>query len=176
MNVDGKRLLRTATAVSAVAALAGASPAAAAPCLPDQTVAVLDQYCETPLNLIGVPAPSDAGPGKARALSVALPPVEAERLRKAGPAGRALLLLPVVAPLPGPGAPPAARRQAALRAHEVIASGQLDNHESKAERFANGLAAAAGDVVDGAFRWGLVICSFGLAGMAWLRFRTRLKL
>ena len=41
---------------------------------------------------------------------------------------------------------------------------------------ASGLASAAPDVVDGAFRWGLVICSLALSGLAWLRFRTRLRL
>ena len=64
--MDVKRLLRTATAVSAVAALAGPSPAAAAPCLPEQTVAVLDQYCESLLTPVGVAAPTVAGPGGRR--------------------------------------------------------------------------------------------------------------
>src|SRR4051812_47086282 len=77
VHVDGKRLrLPSAIAVSVVLALAGPSAAAAATCLPDQTVAVLDQYCETPLSLIGVPAPSDAKRGAAKSLSLALPPAE----------------------------------------------------------------------------------------------------
>jgi hypothetical protein len=176
--VDGKRLLKTATAVSAVAALAGPSPAAAAPCLPDQTVAVLDQYCESLLTPVGVAAPIDAGPGgvRARPLSVVLPRSEVERLRKAGPAAKALLLLPAVAPLARGPVTPAERRRARAGARRVIASGQLDATKDDVRSFATGLASAAADVVGGAFRWGLVICSVGLAGMTWLRFRSRLRL
>ena len=175
MIVDAKRLLRTATAVAAVMALAGASPAAAE-CLPDQTVAALDQYCDTPVSMLGVPASSDAGAHAMRPLSLALPPADAARLRKAGPAARALLLLPTVAPLAGAHVSAAERRRAAIGAHEVIASGQLEHRDAEARNFAKGLASAASDVVGGAFRWGLVICSLGLAGMSWLRLRSRLKL
>jgi hypothetical protein len=176
--VDGKRLLRTATAVSAVAALAGPSPAAAAPCLPDQTVAVLDQYCESLLTPVGVAAPTDAGPGAvaARPLSVVLPRTEVERLRKAGPAAKALLLLPAVAPLARGPVTPAERRRARAGARRVIASGELDATKDDVRSLATGLASSAADVVGGAFRWGLVICSVGLAGMTWLRFRARLRL
>jgi hypothetical protein len=177
VEVDGKRLrLPSAIAVSVVLALAGPSTAAAATCLPDQTVAVLDQYCETPLSLIGVPAPSDAKRGAAKSLSLALPPAEASRLRKAGPAARALLLLPVIAPLPGAGVPPQERRRTAMKARRVLASGQLEKRESETRGLAQGVAAAAGEVLDGAFRWGLVICSFGLAALSWLRLRARLRL
>jgi hypothetical protein len=176
--VDGKRLLRTATAVSAVAALAGASPAAAAPCPPDQTVAVLDQYCETLPTPVGMSAPTDAGLGEAgaRPLSAVLPRSEVERLRKAGPAARALLLLPAVAPLARAPVTPEERRRAELGARKAIASGDLDATEDDVRSFATGLASSAGDVVGGGFRWGLVICSLGLAGMAWFRFRSRLRL
>ena len=170
MIVDAKRLLRTATAVAAVMALAGASPAAAAECLPDQTVAALDQYCDTPVSMLGVPASSDAGAHAMRPLSLALPPADAARLRKAGPAARALLLLPTVAPLAGAHVSAAERRRAAIGAHE------LEHRDAEARNFAKGLASAASDVVGGAFRWGLVICSLGLAGMSWLRLRSRLKL
>jgi hypothetical protein len=176
--VDGKRLLRTATAVSAVVALAGPTPAAAAPCLPDQTVAVLDQYCESLLTPVGVAAPRDAGPGgvRARPLSVALPPSDAAQLRKAGPAAKALLLLPAVAPLARGPVTAAERRRTRAAARRVIASGELDANKDDVRSFATGLASAAGDVVGGAFRWGLVICSLGLAGMTWFRFRSRLRL
>jgi hypothetical protein len=179
--VDGKRLLRTATAVSAVsavAALAGPSPAAAAACQPDQTVAVLDQYCESLLTPGGVASPTDAGPGagRARPLSVVLPRTELEQLREAGPAAKALLLLPAVAPLGRGPVARAERRRARVGARRIIASGVLDATEGEVRRFATGLASAAGDVVGGAFRWGLVICSVGLAGMTWLRFRSRLRL
>ena len=176
MIVDAKRLLWTATAVAAVMALAGASPAAAAECVPDQTVAVLDQYCDTPVSMLGVPASPNAGAKAARPLGLALPPAEAAQLRKAGRAARALLLLPAVAPLAGAQVSAAERRRAEIGAHKVIASGQLGHRDAEARSFAKGLASAANDVVGGAFRWGLVICSLGLAGMSWLRLRTRLKL
>jgi hypothetical protein len=176
VGVDGKRLrLRSAIAVSAVVALAGPSTAAAATCMPDQTVAVLDQYCETPLSLIGIAAPSDAKRRTAKSLSVALPPAAASRLRKAGPAARALLLLPVIAPLPGAGVPPQERRRTAEKARRVLESGKLEKRQSETRSLAQGVAAAAGEVLDGAFRWGLVICSFGLAAMSWLRLRARLR-
>jgi hypothetical protein len=176
--VNGKRLLKAATAVSAVAALAGPTPAVAAPCQPDQAVAVLDQYCESLLTPVGVAAPADAGPNAvpARPLSVVLPRTEVARLREAGPAASALLLLPAVAPLAGGPATPAERRRARVGARRVIASGQLDAAEGDVRSFTTGLASAAGDVVGGAFRWGLVICSLGLTGMTWFRFRSRLKL
>jgi hypothetical protein len=176
--VDGKRLLRAATAVMAVAALAGPSPAAADPCLPDQTVAVLDQYCETLLTPGGVAAPTDAGPGgaKSRPLSLVLPRTDAEQLRRAGPAAKALLLLPVLAPLARAPVTPAERRRRKADARRVIASGELDTRKDDVRGFATGLTSAAGDVLGGAFRWGLVICSLGLAGMTWIRFRSRLRL
>jgi hypothetical protein len=177
VHVDDKRLrLPSAIAVAVVLALAGPGTAAAATCLPDQTVAVLDQYCETPLNLIGVPAPSDAKGGAAKSLSLALPPAEASLIRNSGPAAKALLLLPVIAPLPGAGVSLQERRRTAMKARRVLASGQLEKHESETRGLAQGVAAAAGEVLDGAFRWGLVICSFGLAALSWLRLRARLRL
>jgi hypothetical protein len=176
--VDGKRLLKAATAVSAVAALAGPAPAVAAPCQPDQTVAALDQYCESLLTPVGVAAPADAGPDavRARPLSSVLPRTEVERLRAAGPAAKALLLLPAVAPLARGPATPAERRRARVSARRVIASGELDAAEGDVRSFTTGLTSAAGDVVGGAFRWGLVICSLGLTGLTWIRFRSRLRL
>ncbi|MEA2134466.1 MAG: hypothetical protein QOC68_2375 [Solirubrobacteraceae bacterium] len=176
--MDGKRLLKVATAVSAVAALAGPSTAVAVPCPPDQTVAALDQYCESLLTPVGVAAPAEAGPDavRARPLSVALPRTEVELLRAAGPAAKALLLLPAVAPLARGQDTPAERRRARAGARSVLASGQLDAKEGDVRGFTTGLASAAGDVVGGAFRWGLVICSLGLTGMTWFRFRSRLRL
>ena len=117
-----------------------------------------------------------AGAPRARPLSVVLPPTAVEQLREAGPAAKALLLLPAVAPLAGAPVTPAERRRARVGARRVIASGTLDATEGNARSFATGLASSAGDVVGGAFRWGLVICSLGLAGMSWFRFRSRLRL
>jgi hypothetical protein len=38
------------------------------------------------------------------------------------------------------------------------------------------VATAGGSVVGDTFRWGLVICTLGLAGMSWFRFRAGLRL
>ena len=105
-----------------------------------------------------------------------LPRTDVDRLRKAGPAARALLLLPAVAPLARALVTPKERRRAELGARRVVASGKLDAPEDDVRSFTSGLTSAAGDVVSGAFRWGLVISTLGLAGMTWLRFRSRLRL
>jgi hypothetical protein len=176
--VDGKWLLRAATISAAAVALVGPGPAAAAACPPEQTVAALDQYCESLPMPGGVAGPTDEGEGevpRGRLRSV-LPPKQVKQLRRAGPAARALLELPAVAPLARAFMTPAERRRADLGAREVIASGTLERRRGDVGSVASGLASAAPDVVGGTFRWGLVICSLALSGLAWLRFRTRLKL
>ncbi|MEP6689185.1 MAG: hypothetical protein ABJC36_12625 [Gemmatimonadales bacterium] len=177
--MDGKRLRRAATAVAVVVALAAPRPAAAASCLPDQSVAALDQYCESLLSPVGGTAPTWTGSGmmNLRPLNSVLPRSEVEQLRTSGPAGKALLLLPAVAPLAGGPLTASERRRTRIRASRASAtSGALGSTGDQVRGFATGLAAAAGDVLGGAFRWGLVICSLGLAGMTWLRFRSRLGL
>jgi hypothetical protein len=176
--VDGKWRLRTATTLAAAVALAGPSPAAAAPCPPEQTVAALDQYCESLPTPGGVAAPTAEGPGglAMAPLRSVLPPKQVKRLREAGPAGMALLELPAVAPLARAPMTRAERRRADLGARKVVASGTLDSRKGDVVSVASGLASAAPDVVGGVFRWGLVICSLGLSGVAWLRFRSRLRL
>ena len=174
--MDGKWLLRAATALSAAATLAAASPAGAATCSPEQTVAALDQYCEGLPTPIGMAVPTDSGGAHSRPLSLVLPPAEVDRLRKAGPAAKALLLLPAVAPLTRAHVTPGERRRAAIGARRVVASGALDAKEGDVSSFASGLASSAPDLLGGAFRWGLVISSLGLTGMTWIRFRSRLRL
>ena len=176
--MDGKWPLRVATAAAAALALAAPGPAAAAACPPEQTVAALDQYCESLPTPGGVAAPTDEGEGglpMGRLRSV-LPPKQVKQLRKAGPAARALLELPTVAPLARAFMTPAERRRVDLGARKVVASGILDRRKGDVNGVASGLASAAPDVVGGAFRWGLVICTLALSGLAWLRFRTRLRL
>ena len=176
--MDGKWLLRAATTSAAALALAAPGPAAAAACPPEQTVAALDQYCESLPTPGGVAAPTDEGEGglPMGKLRSVLPPKQVKRLRDAGPAARALLELPAVAPLARAFMTPAERHRADVGAREVVASGTLDRRKGDVGSVASGLASSAPDVVGGAFRWGLVICSLGLSGLAWLRFRTRLKL
>jgi hypothetical protein len=40
----------------------------------------------------------------------------------------------------------------------------------------SGVAAVGEGTFAGVFQWALLLCTVGFAGMAWLRFRTRLKL
>jgi hypothetical protein len=61
-------------------------------------------------------------------------------------------------------------------ARDRVNLGQLDAPGRTVESVANSLATAGGNVVGGAFRWGLVICTLGMAGMTWFRFRARLRI
>jgi hypothetical protein len=179
--VDAKRLRRAATAL-AVAGLLTAPPARAAQaCVPGQTVAALDQYCDALPTSDGTQVPTsnlgstDSGPK----LGTVLTPKEVAQLSDAGPAARALLVLPAVSPLLR-GASAAQRRRIAQTGRKIVRSGALDDSKGDVGRVgrvvASSLSSAGGAVVGGAFRWGLVACTMGFAGMAWLRFRTRLKL
>jgi hypothetical protein len=58
----------------------------------------------------------------------------------------------------------------------VIASGKLDAPAGQAQTAVTTLATASPDVLGGTFRWGLVASTLGLAAVAWLRFRGRLKI
>jgi hypothetical protein len=172
--VDVKRLTKTATALAASAFFAlPAAPGMAQACVPQSDVAALDQYCDSLPTSDGHPAPIGAHPGDAAPpLSATLSPREVRKLRDAGPAASALLLLPTIAPV-GHGE----RSRRALRdAENVVASGDLDAPAGRPTTAVAKLATESPDVLGGAFRWGLVASTLGLSAMAWLRFRARLKL
>jgi hypothetical protein len=146
-------------------------------CTPEQTVAALDQYCES-VPEAGGPVSSQMGgrPASSRPLASVLPSRDIARLQKAGGSGgRALLLLPVVAPI---GSSPVARAQRRLAlkvARRVVGRGKLRGEPVDPQTVVTGLVDAGNDVLGGAFRWGLVVCTAGFAGIGWLRIRTRFR-
>lgn len=176
--VDAKRLRRAATALVVVAILTAPPRARAQDCAPGQEVAAQDQYCEgLPTSDGGQQPTSDLGRTDfGPKLGTALSGREVAQLKHAGPAAEALLALPALTPLRR-GVPAAERRRIMLAAREVVRSGKLDDSAGEAGRVvASSLRSAGGAAVGTAFRWGLVACTLGFAVMAWLRFRTRLKL
>jgi hypothetical protein len=176
--VDVKRLTGTTAVFAALVVLAPrTAPAQAQVCVGQPPIAALDQYCDALPAPDGRSQPVGPRPGQpAPALGDALPPRDVAMLRDAGGPASALLLLPTAAPL-GSGAAGAARRRQALRgAQSVVASGDLDAPAGRPETAVAGLATASPDVLSGAFRWGLVASTLGLAAVAWVRFRERLKL
>jgi hypothetical protein len=176
--VDAKWLKRTGAVLAASASFAGTSaPAVAQPCPPEETVAVLDQYCDILPTAGGGIAPtagSDATP--APPLATMLPQRTVKRLRQLGPEARALLKLTVPMPVAQTPGATARERQTSGVARDRANSGELDTPESDVESLATGLGTAGGDMLGGTFRWGLVICTLGLAGMTWFRFRARLRI
>jgi hypothetical protein len=163
----------------ACVALAAAWPAGAyaadPPCQPSQEVAALDQYCdflptpegdEQPTNLAASPTPSTP-------VSSALGTREVAMLRDSGPAGRALLLLPVVAPVR---ATAEQRRRIRATGARALRSTTLDAPNVTPKTVVSGVTAVGEGTFAGVFQWALLLCTLGFAGMAWLRFRTRLKL
>lgn len=170
------------TAAGLVAAVVLAAPAAAiaqepAICLPSQSVAVLDQYCDALITPGGSSQPiGSRAPGKP--LSKVLPASEVRALRESGRAGKALLTLSVAtAMVSGTAAVPAPRaRRRTAAARRAAAPEKLKPPSGDVASVTASVVAVSGDVLGGAFRWGLVICTLGLAGMTWLRVRTRLKL
>ena len=177
--MDVKRAT-TAAAVSAAMALASPSPARAqeaVTCLPDQAVAVLDQYCDA-LITPGGSSQAIGSKGGGKSLSEVLPAADVRRVRGAGRAGKALLALTVASTVSlregAPAAPRVRRQRAAAR--RAVAPERLKPPATDVASITSGVVAVSGDVLGGTFRWGLVICTLGLSGMAWLRFRTRLKL
>jgi hypothetical protein len=177
--------LSATTAVLAVLAMVAApcAPARAQQqqqqqqlCTPEQTVAALDQYCES-VPEAGGPVSTQIGgrPASSMPLASVLPSRDVARLRKAGgAAGRALLLLPVVAPVGS--SPVSAQRRLALRvARRVIGRRKLRGEQVDPQTVVTGLVDAGNDVLGGAFRWGLVLCTAGFAGIGWLRIRTRFR-
>ena len=177
MNVV--RVTRTAAALSAV--LFVTAPAAAGAqspelCLPNQSVAVLDQYCDALLTPGGSSEPIGSK-AKGRPLSKALPADEVKALKESGRAGMALLTLRVPPPVPAaPGAPPGSAQRRRAEARPAVQPQKLKPPPGDVVSVSTGVVAVTGDVLGGAFRWGLVICTLGLAGMTWLRFRTRIRL
>jgi hypothetical protein len=161
---------------AAFVVLAALIPAAAdaqqPTCEPSPDVAALDQYCDFLPSAEGEVTPLSAAVGPTQmALNRALPSRDAKRLRDAGPEGRALLMLPAIAPVR-----PDVRRRLRDTAEDVLRSTDLDPPKVTPEAVVSGLGAAGGQALGGVFQWGLLICTVGFAGMAWLRFRTRLKL
>ena len=160
--------------VALVVAAPTAAHAAEPVCQPSEDVAALDQYCDS------LPAPDgqeqpvrfDAAPVR-MPISRALPARKVEKLRESGPEARALLVLPVVAPVR---ARPEQRERIRATKERVLRSTGLDAPGVTPEAVVSGVSTVGPRVVGGAFRWVLLVCTLGFAGMAWLRFRTRLKL
>ena len=173
------RATRLTVALSLVIAV-GAPQAARAQepvlCLPNQSVAVLDQYCDALITPGGSSQPIGLK-GGGKPLSTVLPPKEVRELRAAGRAGQALLTLTVTSTAAAaPGAPTQRVRRRMAAARPAVQPDKLKPPATDVVSIASGVVSVGGDVLGGAFRWGLVICTLGLAGMTWLRFRTRLKL
>jgi hypothetical protein len=174
--VKVKRLTTTAAVLSAfVAGTLPAAPASAQGCLPQSTVAALDQYCASLPSSDGAPQPVGSGGGSATPLSAMLPKHEVSKLRAAGMAGQALLSVPS-----GGARPSRATVERSLPATRKAAEQARSEEKSAAARTlgtaARTLATDAPDVLGGAFRWGLTISTLAIAAMAWLRFRGRIKL
>jgi hypothetical protein len=177
--VDAKRLMTTAGLAAAVALGAPATAAAQGPvlCLPSQSVAVLDQYCDALVTPGGSSQPiGTKAPGKP--LSKVLPAREVRALRESGRAGKALLTLSSATVMAaGPGAVPLPRiRRQVSAARPAVTAEKLKPPSGDVASISSGVVAVSGDVLGGTFRWGLVICTLGLGGMTWVRVRTRMKL
>jgi hypothetical protein len=175
--VEQTRLWTTCVACVALAAAAWPAGAHAADpaCQPSEDVAALDQYCDS------LPTPEgdeqsiilDGQPTPRMPVSRALPRREVKLLRESGPEARALLLLPVVAPIR---ATPEQRERIRATRERALRSTTLDAPEVTPKTVVSGVAAVGEGTLAGVFQWALLLCTVGFAGMAWLRFRTRLKL
>jgi hypothetical protein len=175
--VRAKRLLATViclSALSAPPASAADDSIQASTCQPNQTVAALDQYCDFLPTSAGASKPMGGG-GNARPLEQALTREEAARLREGGTPGKVLLVMPTLSPVTPEQAKAALKRRDELTRRHLVPS-KDGSKERNVRTLAEGMASAAGDVVGGAFRWGLVLSSLGLAGITWLRFRSRLRI
>jgi hypothetical protein len=137
------------------------SRAAAQKCSGDD-VAAIDQYCELLPTAVG-PAPSDT---PRLGLGSVLPHEERLKLWRAGPAGRALLSMPVGAHLSGqdPALRPLPGATAAL-------SGWLSDRGERQAGSVEGIGDAAwkGSRLSQLFRWLLLMSTVGLVGTAWAR-------
>jgi hypothetical protein len=179
--VERTRLSTTCAVFVALAAagLPAGAHAQEPTCRPSEEVAALDQYCdflptpdgdEQPVNLAADPTPQTP-------VSRALPMRHVAELQRSGPEARALLLLPVVAPVHPT---PEQRRRMRTTRREALGSTTLDSPDATPRTVISGVTegvTAAGErALGGAFQWVLLVCTVGFAGMAWLRFRARLKL
>jgi hypothetical protein len=172
----------TRIAVAVSAALVLGVPAAAGAqqpsgqCLTNQSVAVLDQYCDALVAPGGSSEPIGSN-AHGEPLSKVLPAKEVQQLHDAGRAGKALLTLTVsTTVVPGSGAPSAPVRHKMAEARRAVEPEKLKPPAADVVSISSGVVSVGADVLGGAFRWGLVICTLGLAGMTWLRFRARIKL
>jgi hypothetical protein len=98
---------------------------------------------------------------------------EVAMLRNSGPEGRALLLLPVVAPVRPT---PEQQRRIRTTGRRALRSVTIDAPNVTPETVVSGVTAVGERTLASVFQWALLLCTVGFAGMAWLRFRTRLKL
>jgi hypothetical protein len=179
--VGAKCLKRACAILTASVACAGtSSPALAQSCTPEQTVAVLDQYCEVLPTAGGAVQPTAPQPASGSPLAAMLPRRTVRRLRRSGAAATALLEVTVPTLVASNPAATARERRTGRMARDRVARGTLDapkgTVKSLASGVATGVATAGGSVVGDTFRWGLVICTLGLAGMSWFRFRAGLRL
>jgi hypothetical protein len=167
--------MRIATAAACLAAIAMPGAAMAQRCTPQQTVAALDQYCDALPTSDGQFAPIGSSRAVGPPLAQALPASDAAELRESGTAGQALLLLSAAAPI-GTAVPSPTRRRAARRAAaEVRESDELEGRRGPVRTVASAIASASADAVAASFKWGLLISTLGLAGVAWVRFRAGTK-
>jgi hypothetical protein len=156
------KAIRVSVALATVASAFVFGPAAAYACIGDPSVAALDQYCDAMPTADGGP-PTGSG-RDARPLALVLPASEVVRLRAAGPAGRALLLMPVVAPA---SARDAARRHA-KRKHNGARNIALTSGTTASKVIESAVRATDGL---GPLRWVLLASTLTFAGFAWLRFK-----
>ena len=173
--MEQTRLTTTWIALVALAAGLPAGAHAAQPaCQPSEDVAALDQYCGDFLpSPDGAEQPADLADRLSQMpLSRALPGRQVAMLRESGPEGRALLLLPVVAPVRPT---PEQRRRILTTSREALRSTTLDAPKLTPETVVSGVTAVGERPLAGVFQWALLLCTVGFAGMAWLRFRARLK-
>jgi hypothetical protein len=171
--VDVKRLRGAAIAVlvlagwSLPAGVAVARPSQLPSCPPQTGVSALDQYCAA---LPGATGQQPTGPGQRHPpppLSTTLPRREIRQLQSDGPAASALLTVPAG----DMGSRGAAERRAAPKVRAAVER----SAKPAPPQVVSALATAAPDVLGGAFRWGLVTSTLGIVGLAWLRFRARVR-
>lgn len=127
-----------------------------------EDLAAIDQYCELVPGVTGKLPLSRPMPR----LGTVLSPAVRQQLGRSGPEGRALLALPVGAPL-GPDGNPRSLPGAA---------DALEGSLSEPPSFLSREAKAVGNLFNGGgasdiFRWALLLSTVGLSGTAWVRHR-----